>query len=175
MEKHGLKEFDLKIVNELHIFRAFIHEMLRISCIVPIGLPHYTTEDATIEVEGKKMVVPKWTVIHANTVYIQRWTDWNDGYKPLKAANKEIHLEYWLDAETGKFKMNDNLVAFGMGKRDCVGRSMAMKTLYAMFPLFLLHYKFVAPNNDPDALEIKQRWALVWEVERTGINVELRE
>ena len=88
---------------------------------------------------------------------------------------QDIHLEYWLDAETGRFKMNDNFVLFGVGKRDCVGRQVAMLSLYAMFALFLQQYKFVAPNNDPDAIDIQRKWGLVWEVQPAGINVELRE
>ena len=88
MKRNGLKAFDFKIVNELHLFRAFIHEMLRIACVVPTGLPHYTTRDMDIEVDGKRLVIPKWTVVHSNTLYIQRWTDWDDGNKPLQTVNK---------------------------------------------------------------------------------------
>ena len=175
MEKNGLKEFDYSVMNQLYIFRAFIHEMLRIASVGPLGIPHYTTDDVTIEVEGKQMVIPKWTVLYPNVLYIQKWTDWNDGNKPLERVNEDIHLEYWLDAETGKFKMNENFVLFGVGKRDCPGRSLAMKSLYAMFALLLLRYKFVAPNNDPGAMEIKQKWSLVLQTESMGINVEFRE
>ena len=74
------------------------------------------------------------------------------GNKPLKTENQEIHLEYWLDAETGEFKMNDNFILFGLGKRDCVGRRLAMKSLYAIFAPFLLLYKFVAPSNNAEAM-----------------------
>ena len=175
MEKSGLKEFEYSIMNQLHIFRAFIHEMLRIASVVPLGMPHYTTEDVTIEVKGNKMVIPKWTSLYPNMVYIHKWTDWNDGNKPLEKENNDIHLEYWLDAETGKFKMNENFVLFGVGKRDCAGRGLAMKSLYAMFALFLLRYEFVAPNNDPDAMEIKQKWSIVLWTPQLGINVKQRQ
>ena len=162
-------------MNQLHIFRAFIHEMLRISSVSALGAPHYTTEDVSIEVNGKMVVIPKWTVLHPNIYYIQKYTDWNNGNKPLERENKEIHLEYWLDAESGKFKMNENFINFSAGKRDCVGRKLAMKALYAEFALFLLRYKFVAPNNDPDAMDIKQSWGLGLVTEPLGINVEFRK
>merc|ERR1712061_673421 len=148
MKKNGLKDFDYSILHQLHIFRAFIHEMLRIGSSVPMGAPHMTTEDVSIEVEGKNIVIPKYTLMHSNTIYIHLWLDWNDGNKPLSKENNDIHLDYWLDAETGRFKMNDNFVLFSVGKRDCVGKSLAMKSLYAMFALFLLRYKFVAPDTD---------------------------
>ena len=172
MEKNGLDEFDYSIMNQLHLFRAFIHDLIRIG-IAALGLPHYTTKDVSIEVEGKKVVIPKWTVLHQNNIYISKWSDWNDGNKPLQRENNDIHFEYWLD-ETGKFKMNDMFVGFGVGKRDCVGRGLAFKSLYAMFAIFMLRYKFVAPNNDPDAMEIKQTFGIVPNTLPLGIQVELR-
>ena len=174
MQRNGLKDFDYSILNELHIFRAFIHEMLRIGSVVAIGAPHMTTENITMDIEGKNVVIPKDTLLQSNTLYIQKWTDWNDGNKPLKEENNDIHLEYWLDAKSGKFKMNENFVLFSVGKRDCVGRSLAMKSLYAMFAIFLLKYRFVAPNNDPLAMEIKQEWSVVLQTKSKGINVEPR-
>ena len=175
MEKNGLKDFDYSILNQLPVFRAFIHEMLRIGSVAPKGAPHMATEDVVIEVEGKNVVIPKYTLLHSNTLYIQKWLDWNDENKPLQKENDDIHLEYWLDAETGKFKMNDNFVLFSVGKRDCVGRSLAMKSLYAMFALYLLRYRFVAPNGDPEAMEIVQKWSGVLQTKSKGIKVELRQ
>merc|ERR1712241_1283910 len=105
------------------------------------------------------MVVPKWTVLHPNIFYMSKWTDWRNG-KSLAEENNALHLEYWLDAETGKFKMNDRFMVFSVGKRDCVGRSLAMKSMYAMFALFLQRYRFVAPGNDPTAIDVKQEWGL---------------
>ena len=174
LQKNGLNEFDFSVLGELHVFRAFIHEMLRISVVAALGLPHYAEEDMVIGVEEKNIVIPKGSVLHPNIYYISRWMDWNDRNKPLKKENTAIHLEYWLDAESGEFRMNDNFMVFSVGKRDCVGRSLAMKSLYAMFALFIQRYKFVAPNNDPDAMEIKQRWSLVLCTEAMGINVQSR-
>ena len=175
MRKNGLHDFEYSILNELHVFRAFIHEMLRIGSVVAMGAPHMTTENMTIDIAGKKVVIPKYTLMQSNTLYIQKWTDWSDGNKPLEKENNDIHLEYWLDAETGKFKMNDNFVLFSVGKRDCVGRSLAMKSLYAIFAIFLLKYRFAAPNNDPKAMVIEQKWSAVQQTKSKGINVEPRQ
>ena len=54
---------------------------------------------------------------------------WN---RILKQENSEIHLEYWLydDGNGNKqFKINHDLVLFGVGERDCVERSLAMKAM----------------------------------------------
>ena len=173
-KRNGLKDFDYSILNELHVFRAFIHEMLRIGSVSPTGVPHMTTEDVTVDVDGRNMVIPKYTLLYSNALYIHRWLDWNDENKPLKEENNDIHLEYWLDAESGKFKMNQNFVMFSVGKRDCAGRSLAMKSLYALFAIFLLKYKLVAPNDDPEGMEIEQEWSLTLMTKPMGINVERR-
>jgi len=174
MEKNGLKEFEYSILNQLHLFRAWIHELVRIG-MAALGLPHRTTEEVTIEYEGKKTVIPKGTVCHQNNLYISRWSDWNDGNKPLKNKNDDIHLEYWLDPETGAFKMDEKWVGFGVGRRDCAGRSLAMKSLYATFALFLLRYQFVAANDDPDAMDLQQKWGLVPLTPHIGVEVKFRE
>ena len=67
------------------------------------------------------------------------------------------------------------MVAFGVGKRDCAEKSLAMKALYAIFGLFILKYKFIAPNNDPDGIQIKQKFGFVSEIHPAiGVNVQMR-
>merc|ERR1719474_530192 len=133
-----------------------------------------TSKEVTIDIEGRSVVIPRNTLTHCNTLYIQKWLDWSDGNKPLKNENNDIHLEYWMDAESGRFKMNDNFMLFSVGKRDCAGRSLAMRSLYAMFALFLLKYKLVAPNDDPGAIVLKQEWGIVLQTPHIGIKVDWR-
>ena len=180
MNENNLKEFDFSIINKLHIFRAFIHEVLRISSVTATGLPHITNRKHNIDIDGKNMVIPKGTVCHANVYFMQRYLDWNDGNKILKERNDEIHLEYWLkDDDDGngnkKFKMNDNFVLFGVGKRNCVGQSLAMKAIYATFGLMINKYKFKPENNDTNGMDIKQEWSIVLEIDPPiGIQVDKR-
>ena len=56
--------------------------------------------------------------------------------------------------------LNDKFVLFGVGKRDCVGRSVAIKALFAIFGLMMTKYKFIANNNKPNEMDIKQEWGL---------------
>ena len=99
-----------------------------------IGFPRMIYQDHTIDIDGRKMVIPKYTIVHQNTYYIHRYLDWNDTGKVHKEENNCVHLEYWLD-DDGKFKMNDHLLSFVVGARGCIGQSVAMKALYAMFGL----------------------------------------
>ena len=164
MKQNNLKEFNFKILTQLHIFRAFIYEVLRISNVAATGFPRMTYRDHIIEVNGNKMVIPEHMTCFQNSHFMHKFVDWNKGNKILKSENNDIHLEYWLyDDEDGnkKFKMNDNFVLFGVGKRNCVGQSLVMKALYVIFGLMMTNYQFSAKNDDPDAMNIKQKWSLV--------------
>ena len=179
MRKNNLKEFNFNILKQLHVFRAFIYDVLRISCVAPSGLPHMSLDDHIVDIDGKKMVIPKYTICHQNTYFMHKYLDWNDGNKILKKENNDIHLEYWLKDDGGngnkKFKMNDNFILFGVGKRECVGMSLAMKSIFAVFGLLMAKYKFKAKNNDPNGMDIKQEWGLTLTVEPpVGIIVEKR-
>jgi cytochrome P450 len=70
--------------------------------------------------------------------------------------------EYWGDPEvfrpdrfidpvTGKFKSNERLVPFGIGKRMCIGSTLAQNELYLFLASFLQHFEFSDPT--PDFLE----------------------
>ena len=88
-----------------------------------------------------------------------KYLDWGNGNKILKKKNNDFHLEYWLD-DNNKFKMNENFITFGVGKRDCVGRSLAMKSIYSVFGLLITKYKFKTKYNNPNDMDIKQKWGL---------------
>ena len=71
--------------------------------------------------------------------------------------------------------MNDNFVLFGVGKRNCVGQSLVIKAMYAVFGLMINKYKFRPENNDYQGMEIKQRWDLILPVDPPiGIHVDRR-
>ena len=107
---------------------------------------------------------------------MHKYLDWNDNDKILKEENNSIHLEYWLNKENeNKFKMNDNFNIFGVGKRDCLGQSLAIKAMYAIFGLMINNYKFRAQNDKPDEMNIKQVWGLSLAIEPPiGLLVEHR-
>eukprot|EP01084_Bolivina_argentea_P112021 199795_1 len=175
MKKYNLKEFDSKILSELHIFRAFIYEALRISSVAPLPAPHATVKEHEIDVNGKTVIIPKDYTLQTNLYYMLKYLDWGNNNKPLKKENNSFHLEYWLDPITKKFKMNENFVQFGVGKRDCPGQSLAMRALYTMYGILLIKYKFVAPNNDPTSIHIKQKFGIVMPIDPpVGIHVEKR-
>merc|ERR550525_626968 len=110
---------------------AFIHEVLRHSCIV-YTTPHATTE----EVEFHGYTIPKGTSVFANTSHIMN--DPKHWDKP-----EEFNPDHFLDDE-GNFKKNDRCIPFLVGKRYCLGQQLAQPALSLLgrspAGLHLLHH-----------------------------------
>eukprot|EP01083_Nonionella_stella_P148822 471769_1 len=149
--------------NDLHIFRAFVFEMIRLSTILPIGLPHFVDKD----IECDEYMIPKGSSILINHFYIHKSSanDWRD----------KLSIHKWLD-DNNHFKMNTNFVMFGYGKRDCPGKTLALKQLYSMFARLIKQYKFALPQHiDPTKFKIQQRWRALLEIyPKVSLKVEKR-
>ena len=154
--------FDVDLVSKLHVFRAFIKELLRISSVVPLGLPHRCREDVVVGTDGgNEYVIQRGDLVHINSWMAHKYQDWSgggdgDGYRRREC--NEVHLEYWLDPETLRFVDNKRLLAFDRGKRDCIGRRVAEKALQCIFGLFMLRFRFEAIEDIGD---IQQKWSTV--------------
>jgi len=132
-------------LSKLHKYRAFIHEILRLSEFVATSLRRYIYEDIEVKINDKESyIVPKHTTIIGNFGCMARNKD--DKFNILK----------WIDNETGNFNNNndENLVTtFGFGKRDCVGKTLAIKELYLIIGMLIMKYKFQAPNKDIESFD----------------------
>ena len=51
------------------------------------------------------------------------------------------HLKFWID-DNNKFKPHKSLCIFSFGKRECVGKQVAIKNLYVILSALMLRYKF---------------------------------
>ena len=49
-----------------------------------------------------------------------------------------------------RFTMNESFIGFGVGKRDCVGRQLAMKEIQFTLGHLLLNYKISLMNEKED-------------------------
>ena len=56
--------------------------------------------------------------------------------------------ERFLDQETGKFKGSERLVPFGLGKRMCIGSTLAQNELFIFLTSFLQEFEFSDPTPD---------------------------
>ena len=92
-------------------------EIQRCANIVPDGIPHYTAKDVTVN----GVVIPKDTFVQPLNVEILKGDYWENG--------KSFMPERFLDDE-GNAKKDDHLVPFSIGKRQCLGETLAKAELF---------------------------------------------
>ena len=108
---------------------AVIHEILRLTCIAPLGLPH----SAHVDVKIGDFLIPKNTMIFPNLHRVTRNPDVfpdPDSFKPDRFL------------ENGKFVKNEQNIVFSIGKRDCLGKSLALIEFFLFFANLMQSYKF---------------------------------
>ncbi len=138
--------FEMKKMNELHIFRAFIYESLR------YGAPVRATLSRNIMQSGYKIGkynIPKGATIVGATYSMHR------NPRHFERPN-EFYVEHFIDDKNGHFKVNKNFVIFGVGKRNCIGQSLAIKELFVILSHMLHRYKFSVPPQEKDNWKIPE-------------------
>ncbi|XP_072406275.1 cytochrome P450 2K1-like [Chiloscyllium punctatum] len=117
---------------------AVIHEIQRFANIVPINLPHSTTEDTHV----KGHFIPKGTyVITVLTSVLRDKTQWK--------TPKEFNPAHFLDAD-GNFVKRDAFMPFSAGRRVCAGEALAKVELFLFFTTLLQKFHFQAPPGVTD-------------------------
>jgi len=120
---------------------AVLMEIQRCANIVPDGVAHYTRKDVTLN----GVIIPKDTFIQPLNVEILKGDYWLSG--------KTFKPERFLDEE-GKAKKDDHLVPFSIGKRQCLGETLAKSELFIFFGGILQYFKIeeeipgILPSED---------------------------
>lgn len=98
---------------------AIMHETLRKSSIVPLGLFHYATEHT--DVAG--YTVPKGSWVAVNMYHIHHNPEiWGDP--------ETFRPERFLSKDGKTVIKNDNLIPFSIGRRVCIGEQIAKDTFF---------------------------------------------
>ena len=100
---------------------AVLQESFRAASLVPPGVPHFTTQDVPVG----DYVIPKGSVVFGSLYHIM-----NDP-KHFKDPEK-FNPDRFLDQE-GKFVSDERVAPFGIGKRICLGQTLAEKEFYIFF------------------------------------------
>eukprot|EP01083_Nonionella_stella_P023807 65832_1 len=132
--------FDLRLVHQCPLFRAMVFEMIRIADVTYMGVQHIALERdhwVTLD-DGQRIRIPAKTMVAGNMDYIHIYNEKDKNWK--HTADDTLCLENFLD-DGGHFKMNESFVAFGVGRRDCVGRQLALKEIQYIVGFILMHYR----------------------------------
>ncbi|XP_077259189.1 LOW QUALITY PROTEIN: methyl farnesoate epoxidase [Temnothorax americanus] len=111
----------------LPITEAFLAEVQRYLILAPLGVPHSTAKD--VSVNGYR--IPKDTIVlfdyhsvHNDETYWDR--------------PNEFRPQRFLD-EQGQFCRSNYSIPFGLGKRRCLGEQLARSSLFLFFT-YVVHY-----------------------------------
>lgn len=107
------------VYSSMPYLQAVIEEVLRRSSIVPGGVGH----TAMIDVTHKGVTYKKGTTVMINAYHIHHnpkiWGD-PDNFRP----------ERFLSSDEKTFKKSEYVVAFSVGRRQCLGETLARDSLF---------------------------------------------
>ena len=148
----------------LPLLRATIQETLRLASLTPLGNPHKTTKDVTIQ--GDKHI-PKGTTVMFNL--------WNIHHNEENWKNPlEFQPRRWLDAE-GKYVpgMHTSFLPFSAGRRVCLGESLAKVELFMFLSRLMRDFK-IHPNTDEGLPSLEGNPSFIILPDEFTVRLELR-
>uniref|UniRef100_A0A914UZN0 Uncharacterized protein n=1 Tax=Plectus sambesii TaxID=2011161 RepID=A0A914UZN0_9BILA len=116
---------------------ATINEVQRRANIMPLNVMHATTQDVTLA----GFQIPKDTIIQPLISCVHR----DEQYFP---SPELFQPERFLNSD-GSLKKVEQLVPFSLGKRQCMGESLARMELFLLFANFMHNFNVSAPTGKP--------------------------
>ena len=121
----------------MHYTEAFLLESFRYTSFVPMAVFHSTMKD----VQYKGYNIPKDTAVISSLYHVM--------HDPVHFKNPDVFRpERFLNQE-GEFVHDDHVVPFGIGKRVCLGESLANSELFIFFVMLLQRLTFQKPIDMP--------------------------
>jgi methyl farnesoate epoxidase/farnesoate epoxidase len=115
---------------------AVLLESFRTATLVGPGVPHYTTDNVTVG----EYVIPKDSIVFVSLYHVM-----NDP-KHFKNPHK-FNPDRFLNA-AGQFVSDERVTPFGIGKRICLGQTLAEKEFYIFFAGIMQQFEL---QKDPNS------------------------
>ncbi len=114
---------------------AVLHESFRAAALVGPGVPHYTTQDVALG----DYIIPKNSTIFGSLYHVM-----NDPqhFKNPHKFNPDRFLN-----EHGQFVSDERVAPFGIGKRICLGQTLAEKEFYIFFAGIMQQFELQTDPN----------------------------
>ncbi|XP_060802447.1 farnesoate epoxidase isoform X2 [Amyelois transitella] len=115
---------------------AVILETLRLSSVAAMGVPHRALDDAHLG----GYLIPKGTCLLMAIHDLHNGEFWEDAgtFKPERFLTKE-----------GNIIQDERLMAFGLGRRRCIGEGLAKSELFMFLTHILQKFFIRIPDGDP--------------------------
>ncbi|KAH9510287.1 cytochrome P450 2 sub U member 1 [Bulinus truncatus] len=122
---------------------AFIMEVQRMASIVPLSLPHVCNAHTTVA----GYTIPKGNVVLPNLDAVL-------GSKEIWGDPETFRPERFID-EQGNIVKREEFIPFSIGRRFCLGESLAMMELFLFLSTLFQKFEFLPPSPDkvPPLLE----------------------
>lgn len=122
----------------MHYTNAVLLESFRLTSFVPVSVPHYATADVKVG----EYVIPKGSVVLPSLFHVM--------YNPAHFKDPEVfNPQRFLDPETGHFVNDEQVIPFSIGKRYCLGQSLAEKEFFLFFSGLMQKFQFQAVPDKP--------------------------
>lgn len=124
----------------LHYFEAVIQEVLRMSSVAPLSVPHKTIRNTACG--GHR--IPAGTQVWYNVWGINHdEKEWDEPHR--------FEPERFLDRDGKLLRSNDqSFLPFGAGRRVCIGEALARMEIFVLLSSILERYEVVPDGSPPD-------------------------
>ncbi|KAH9510282.1 cytochrome P450 2 sub U member 1 [Bulinus truncatus] len=115
---------------------AFIMEVQRIASIVPLSIPHFCNTDTAVA----GYTIPKGAAVLPNLDAVL-------GSKEIWGDPETFRPERFLD-EQGNIVKREELIPFSIGRRVCLGESLANMELFLYLSTLFQKFEFLPASSD---------------------------